>query len=141
MDFGVFICMDCAGAHRTLGPSVTRVRSTNIDGWYQENVDLMESLGNATANSYWENQMPPGYCKPTINAGLDALIRFVQEKYVKKRFIPLQQCDDPKAFYLKSLKTVQPYYFQITQKEVETPKVHLGDLIDMDGNDDDFNFP
>jgi hypothetical protein len=22
------------GAHRTLGPSVTRVRSTNIDGWY-----------------------------------------------------------------------------------------------------------
>lgn len=43
LDYGIFICMDCAGklvifimigAHRTLGPSVTRVRSTNIDGWY-----------------------------------------------------------------------------------------------------------
>lgn len=41
LDYGIFICMNCAGlsiiinvgAHRTLGPSVTRVRSTKLDGW------------------------------------------------------------------------------------------------------------
>ena len=83
-NFGIVIYL---GAHRTLGPSVTRVRSTNIDGWYQENIDIMESIGNATANSYWENTMPKDYVyfifpyllfrKPTINTGLDSLIRFV----------------------------------------------------------------
>lgn len=85
------------GAHRTLGPSVTRVRSTNIDGWFQENVEVMDSIGNSVANSYWEYSLPKQfmyskyslyYSKPTINAGLDALIRFVQEKYVKKKYIP-----------------------------------------------------
>lgn len=58
---GLFFFLIYIGAHRTLGPSVTRVRSTNIDGWYQENIDLMEALGNAVANSYWENQIPKGY--------------------------------------------------------------------------------
>ncbi|CAD8089355.1 unnamed protein product [Paramecium sonneborni] len=135
LDYGVFICMDCAGAHRTLGPSVTRVRSTNIDGWYQENIDIMESIGNGTANSYWENKMPKDFIKPTINTGLDSLIRFVQEKYVKKRFIPQISCPDPKQQYILTKTTVKPFYFNQTEIKVEEPKVKLGDLIDLD---DDF---
>ncbi|CAD8168062.1 unnamed protein product [Paramecium octaurelia] len=137
LDYGVFICMDCAGAHRTLGPSVTRVRSTNIDGWYQENIDIMESIGNATANSYWENTMPKNYVKPKINTGLDSLIRFVQEKYVKKKFIPQQQCLDPKQQYMLVKTTVKPFYFQVETKQ-EEPKVKLGDLIDFSEQSDNF---
>ncbi|CAD8205909.1 unnamed protein product [Paramecium octaurelia] len=137
LDYGVFICMDCAGAHRTLGPSVTRVRSTNIDGWYQENIDIMESIGNATANSYWENTMPKDYVKPTINTGLDSLIRFVQEKYVKKRFIPQQQCLDPKQQYMLTKTSVKPFYFRAETKQ-EEPKVKLGDLIDLNEQFDNF---
>jgi hypothetical protein len=33
IDFGVFVCLNCSGAHRALGPSVTRVRSTQLDSW------------------------------------------------------------------------------------------------------------
>ncbi|CAD8148692.1 unnamed protein product [Paramecium octaurelia] len=135
LDYGIFICMDCAGAHRTLGPSVTRVRSTNIDGWYQENIDIMESIGNGTANSYWENKMPKDFIKPTINQGLDSLIRFVQEKYVRKRFIPQISCPDPKQQYILTKSTVKPFYFNQQETKVEEPKVKLGDLIDLD---DDF---
>ncbi|CAD8090340.1 unnamed protein product [Paramecium sonneborni] len=137
LDYGIFICMDCAGAHRTLGPSVTRVRSTNIDGWYQENIDIMESIGNATANSYWENTMPKDYVKPTINTGLDSLIRFVQEKYIKKKFIPQQSCLDPKQQYMLTKTTVKPFYFRIQIKQ-EEPKVKLGDLIDLNEQFDNF---
>jgi hypothetical protein len=42
------------GAHRTLGPSVSRVRSTKLDSWVQDNIDIMEAIGNAVANSYFE---------------------------------------------------------------------------------------
>ncbi|CAD8103324.1 unnamed protein product [Paramecium sonneborni] len=138
LDYGVFICMDCAGAHRTLGPSVTRVRSTNIDGWYQENIDIMESIGNATANSYWENTMPKNYIKPTINTGLDSLIRFVQEKYIKKKFIPSQQCLDPKQQYMLTKTTVKPFYFHNIDTKQEESKVKLGDLIDLNEQFDNF---
>lgn len=52
IDFGVFVCLNCSGAHRALGPSVTRVRSTKLDTWQSGWVELME-LGNELCNSYW----------------------------------------------------------------------------------------
>ncbi len=33
LDFGVFLCSNCSGAHRALGPTETRVRSTKLDKW------------------------------------------------------------------------------------------------------------
>ena len=56
LDFGVFICMNCSGAHRALGPTVTRVRSTKLDTWNREWLDNMK-IGNTVLNVYWENQL------------------------------------------------------------------------------------
>ena len=33
IDFGVFVCLNCSGAHRALGPTITRVRSAKLDTW------------------------------------------------------------------------------------------------------------
>ena len=33
LDFGVFLCSNCSGAHRAMGPTVTRVKSTKLDKW------------------------------------------------------------------------------------------------------------
>jgi hypothetical protein len=33
LNFGVFLCSNCSGAHRALGPPVTRVKSTKLDQW------------------------------------------------------------------------------------------------------------
>jgi len=45
LDFGVFLCSNCSGAHRSLGPTVTRVRSTKLDKWQADWVDFMK-VGN-----------------------------------------------------------------------------------------------
>ncbi len=52
LDFGVFLCSNCSGAHRSLGPTVTRVRSTKLDKWQADWVDLMQ-VGNVELNAYW----------------------------------------------------------------------------------------
>jgi hypothetical protein len=56
IDFGVFVCLNCSGAHRALGPSVTRVRSTKLDTWQSAWLELMQ-IGNTECNQYWENNI------------------------------------------------------------------------------------
>ena len=52
LDFGVFVCMNCSGAHRALGPSITRVKSTKLDTWNKDWLDCMK-VGNSILNKYW----------------------------------------------------------------------------------------
>ena len=40
------------GSHRALGPSITRVRSTNLDKWTSEFVEIMDNVGNRKANEF-----------------------------------------------------------------------------------------
>jgi stromal membrane-associated protein len=56
LDFGVFVCMNCSGAHRALGPSLTRVKSTKLDSWQREWLQNMQ-VGNSVLNEYWEHQL------------------------------------------------------------------------------------
>jgi hypothetical protein len=56
IDFGVFVCLNCSGAHRALGPSITRVRSTKLDTWQSSWSDLL-ILGNQQCNKYWESNL------------------------------------------------------------------------------------
>ena len=54
LGYFAFFALSRPGAHRALGPSVSRVRSTTLDNWLQENIELMDNLGNQVANQYWE---------------------------------------------------------------------------------------
>jgi stromal membrane-associated protein len=88
LDFGVFLCIRCSGVHRQLGPHITRVRSTKLDGWKKENIEIMAHTGNKVSNDYYEFKMPNGYRKPTSNHTMEQCRKFVDEKYVKKLFAP-----------------------------------------------------
>jgi hypothetical protein len=65
--------------------------------------DIMEKIGNKTANEFWEYKMPIGYRKPTVNSGSSELERFVQEKYVKRLYSP-PDFVDPVTEYLDAKK-------------------------------------
>lgn len=45
LNFGVFLCSNCSGAHRALGPTITRVKSTKLDQWQKEWMECMQ-IGN-----------------------------------------------------------------------------------------------
>uniref|UniRef100_A0A8V5H577 Uncharacterized protein n=1 Tax=Melopsittacus undulatus TaxID=13146 RepID=A0A8V5H577_MELUD len=89
----VVICKRCAGEHRGLGPSISKVRSLKMDRkvWTEELIQLFHHIGNAVANQFWAANVPPSESISPSSGSQDRR-RFLRAKYREgkyRRYHPL----------------------------------------------------
>jgi hypothetical protein len=85
INLGVFICIECSGVHRSLGVTISQVRSVALDEWQLSQIAVMREIGNQNANELWEHTMTPAQ-KLKPKAPRSAKEAFLRAKYVEKRW-------------------------------------------------------
>lgn len=125
LDFGVFICLRCSGDHRSLGRHITRVRSCKQDTWTNEEIWIMESIGNKISNSYYEDNIRFG-AKINQMSSDNQRMRFITDKYSKKVFSIQGQIDPIKLLYQCKDQGIpyNPPYLKQNNSNNPSPKVN-----------------
>lgn len=93
INLGVVFCKRCAGEHRGLGPSVSKVRSLKMDKkvWTEDLIQLFITLGNERANEFWAANVPPSEAL-MVSSSSEERRRFITAKYREgkyRRYHPL----------------------------------------------------
>jgi len=84
---GIFLCINCAGIHRSLGTHISKVKSATLDKWTEEQVERMQNMGNARAKEIYEASVPSHYSIPTSGSSAHALENWIKAKYERREFV------------------------------------------------------
>ncbi|XP_070761411.1 arf-GAP with Rho-GAP domain, ANK repeat and PH domain-containing protein 1 isoform X2 [Enoplosus armatus] len=83
----VVVCKRCAGEHRGLGPSISKVRSLKMDRkvWTEELIQVFLLLGNERVNSFWAANVPPSEAL-TPSSCSEERRHFITNKYRQGKY-------------------------------------------------------
>merc|ERR1712176_550280 len=108
LNFGILICVNCSGVHRSLGTHMSKVRSLSLDSLSDREAHLVLALGNVRMNNIFErkysfeittsscegeknvdnvinsNKIPKPKEKPVITEHTD---RVELEKWIKRKYV------------------------------------------------------
>ena len=94
-NIGVFLCIKCASIHRKMGSHISKVRSTRLDTWTDEQLEWISQRGNTKMNQYYNpdpNLHPfpsvSGFSLSNRSSHVDnAIEQFIRDKYERKIFV------------------------------------------------------
>uniref|UniRef100_A0AAR2KAD8 ArfGAP with RhoGAP domain, ankyrin repeat and PH domain 1 n=1 Tax=Pygocentrus nattereri TaxID=42514 RepID=A0AAR2KAD8_PYGNA len=83
----VVFCKRCAGEHRGLGPSISKVRSLKMDKkvWTDDLIQLFLLVGNDRANHFWAANVPPSEALSACSSSEERR-RFITAKYREGKY-------------------------------------------------------
>ena len=87
VNLGIFICIECAKIHKSIGPAVTHVRSVQLDKWTDKMIEDMNKCGNARAKAIWELNVPLCWKRPKPDSPLVHREQWIRAKYERKEFV------------------------------------------------------
>eukprot|EP00906_Rhabdomonas_costata_P017390 RCo025095 len=112
LTFGVFICMDCAASHRSMGVHITFVRSTVLDTWNEDEVVRMEKGGNGRARAFFKQhgvqELKNKYGSLAGQSYKKALDRACRGESEMDWNVPIEEDAAPRAVEVKSPKESPP---------------------------------
>ncbi|BFZ15080.1 hypothetical protein BsWGS_18118 [Bradybaena similaris] len=96
INLGIVVCKNCAGVHRMFDYRISKIRSLRMDTrvWTPSLIEIMITIGNASANTFWEFNVPTG-AKPLPTDPMDKRKEYIIKKYKQKQFCnlhPLSSC-------------------------------------------------
>jgi len=86
VNLGIFICIGCAGIHRNLSTSVSRVKSVMLDTWKPDEVQTVAAMGNEKSNALWEGDLPPLFVHPSAIDSVPFKEQWIKAKYLRKAY-------------------------------------------------------
>jgi len=79
-----------------LGTHISRVKSATLDKWTDEQIEVMQRMGNANAKLLYEANVPDTYARPQQGCSNHVLENWIRAKYVKKEFMDKKASKPPK---------------------------------------------
>ena len=106
INWGVVLCIECSGIHRSLGVHISKVRGIRLDVWDPEILKVMAELGNNIVNNILEAEIQ-GKQKPSSSDSRSVKEDWIKDKYKEKAFVAknvLESTMDADAWTVKKLR-------------------------------------
>ncbi|PVV01238.1 hypothetical protein BB560_004353 [Smittium megazygosporum] len=91
LNFGVLVCINCSGIHRSFGVQISKVRSIQLDKIDPEHLHILQRLGNSAVNKFLD---PDTHYVNSSETSADFLQAYISNKYyLRKYLLPLPTLD------------------------------------------------